>query len=1499
MTYPSIRIEGAILSPDILERLEDAPGQNSSDFGLDSSAKVKDEIARAWADAQDYWRIFQRKLSKEVNSASRIANGGTDSHSPLTIRHSPPFTTETRQQWIMPLLGLLGYQLEHQFKNAELNGKTYAISHRAINRAQTPVHIIGYRDLAGLDQKPAVRATGQQTSRISPHAMLQEYLNLHDQLYGIVTNGRVLRLLRDSSRLVKLSYLEFDLDRIFTDGLFADFAILYRLLHATRLPVTNDTAAECLLERYHQDSIEQGTRIREGLRAAVTEALEIFGTGFIANPKNTELLSQLDSGKLPPAEFFNHLLRLIYRLLFLNVVEERDLIFPKGVPSKTQNTYYAYYSVQRLRRLARTRGLKSERHYDAWASLLATFQIFENPDLATKLGTTAFGGTLFNAQSLGPLSTCRLSNAAFFNALDRLCSFDDSTTKQRLPVNFGALATEEFGSVYESLLELHPVVQTAPAPSFAFKQSAGNDRKTSGSYYTPACLVDCLLDSALDPVMEERLAEAGRMVNSEWRVVAEPYREEFIQYANQRLSRSRGVAAGTASAGTTHSGPSTALPGAQPPAEAELVSLWLKTPLAIRYSLFASQALLRLRVCDPACGSGHFLIAAAQRIARRLALVRAGDAEPAPDQMRHALREVIGHCIYGVDINPMSVELCRVALWLEAVEPGKPLSFLNHHIQCGNSLLGTTPALMAKGIPDEAFDPIEGDDKKYCANFKKANKQEARNIKSEVQDSLFDREQRPWDHLGNLAASVAHLSNLPDDTPDQIHDKEKRYAELVRSSGYLNGHLLADAWCAAFVWIKRPPTPTTSDLSLQHSALPDGFDYPITNDIIRKIDHNPYSIPPWMREEIQRLARQYKFFHWHLEFPDVFGVDGKGGFDIILGNPPWDMQEVKDNEFFATTFPEILSVKSAKDKESILARIQESAPILWQSYQKYVRETYGQRHLMANSGRYPLAATGRMNLYRLFLETGHTVVSMTGRVGIVLPSGFATDSFSQDHFSSLHGDGRLISLYDFENRLGLFPGVDSRYRFCLLTVGGRGVCSDTDFVFFAQSVFDLADRSHHIRLSQQAISVLNPLTQTAPLFRSRHDYVLALKIQKAGPIIGRNDGECSWGIKPMLMFMMNAAMKEHRTAEELEADGYRVEGNRYVHEYDVWLPFYEGKMVGAYDHRAASIRFDPTNRVRRNQSVALSEIEHKDPAQLALPMFWVKSTSVAKRCENDPRWCLCIKDVTSSTNERTAIAAMLAGVALTDSLPCLSSQQSAIMMGSLLGNINSLPFDYVARQKIGGLHLRGHYLSQLPVISTQALSTSCSWSRDMESIRQWLLPRVLELTYTAWDLELFAQDCGWSGPPFRWDEERRYLLRCELDAAFFHLYLPANAGGAWRPARKTDGCPYDETPEQLAELTRHFPTPRDAVSYIMDTFPIVKRKDEAAHGTYRTKDTILKIYDEMATAIRTGHPYETQLNPPPGPPCDTSGDFIALSQLSRDDWPKHIHLPKDIGPIQS
>ncbi|VVD31063.1 Eco57I restriction-modification methylase domain-containing protein [Paraburkholderia dioscoreae] len=762
MIYPSIRIEGAILSPDVLDRLDDLAGQRPADFGLDGTNKVKDEIARAWADAQDYWRIFQRKLE--------------------SLREDSLATTETRQQWVLPLLGLLGYQLEYQARSSEVNGKSYPLSHRVANRGQTVVHISGYRDPAGLDRKAEQRSGAL---RMSAHAMVQEYLNLSDELYGLVTNGRLLRLLRDSSRLIKLTYLEFDLDRIFTDGLFADFALLYRLLHASRLPAGRDEAAQSWIERYHQDSLDAGSRIREGLSKAVEQAILGLGNGFLQHRDNESLRQDIASARLGERDFYKHLLRLIYRLLFLMVTEERDLIFPASANAKHRRLYDQFYSVMRLRRLSEKRHLADRRHTDLWPALLATFCLFEADGPGVKIGVAPLAGDLFGAQALGPLARCTLGNDVVLTALRALNLYAHPGNGQLIRVNYGALNVEEFGSVYEGLLEYEPAfIHDGPRTQFLFK--LGDDRANTGSHYTPDELVQPLIKHSLDHLIAEKLKE--------------------------------------------------------------------KDPV---------QALLELRVVDVSCGSGHILLAAARRIATELAVVRTGEDQPSPSAFRASIRDVICHCIYGVDLNPLAVELCRVALWLEAHNPGEPLNFLDHRIKCGNAIVGyARREEVERGVPDEAFATMPDDDKEIAAALRKRNKAERKGQASLTFSPEIERQ------LGEVLKGWEALDALPELTLEQIEAKKTRFLGLTQSADALLIAQMAAIPIAQFYIPKEVNQPG------QH----------VTEEEFRRYwkgERPPHGQGVTLACSV---AERKRFFHWFLEFPDVMS---RGGFDCILGNPPY------------------------------------------------------------------------------------------------------------------------------------------------------------------------------------------------------------------------------------------------------------------------------------------------------------------------------------------------------------------------------------------------------------------------------------------------------------------------------------------------------------------------------------------------------------------------------------------------------------------------------------
>lgn len=760
MNYPSVRIEGAILSPDILDRIEELPGQKPADFGLDSSIKVKDEIVRAWADAQDYWRIFQRKLD--------------------TLKPDLPATSETRQQWVVPLLALLGYQIEHQARGTELNGKLYTISHRATNRAQAPVQIVGYREPAGLDRKPANAAL-----RMSAHAVVQEFINLNEQLYGLATNGRVLRLLRNSSRLIKLSYLEFDLDRIFTDGLFADFAILYRLLHATRLPLSNESAAESWIERYHQDSLESGARIRAGLSRAVEGAIRSFANGFLQHPENEVLRAAVASKTLSAADYYKNLLRLIYRLLFLMVIEERDLVFPSSIEKTRRDVYRSFYSIRRLRLLSEHRHLADHRRHDLWLSLLSTFRLFEADGPGEKLGIAPLAGDLFGYQAIPHLASCTLGNDVLLGCIRALNVYENPENHQLIRVNYAALNVEEFGSVYEGLLEYKPAFHPH-GKDIEFVFERGDERAATGSHYTPDDLVQPLLKHSLDYLIAERLKAPN---------------------------------------------PETAL--------------------------------LDLRVGDIACGSGHILLAAARRIATELAIVRTGEEQPSPTAYRAAVRDVIRTCIYGVDLNPLAVELCKVALWLEAHNPGQPLNFLDHHIKCGNAIVGyVRKEDVDKGVPDEAFATMLGDDKEIAAEWRKRNKRE-RKDKSQILLSPSVQKR-----LDGLLTEWNRLSMLPEKTPAQIAEKKAQFEKYAEST---EAFLLSQVVSIPIAQFYTPKTPENDPVLISDAQFRRFW-----NDGLRAQGQGTANA--------SATAMQKRFFHWFLEFPDIIA---RGGFDCVLGNPPY------------------------------------------------------------------------------------------------------------------------------------------------------------------------------------------------------------------------------------------------------------------------------------------------------------------------------------------------------------------------------------------------------------------------------------------------------------------------------------------------------------------------------------------------------------------------------------------------------------------------------------
>jgi len=749
----AVRTVGGLVPGDLLGRVvagQDLAGLSADDFHLELGVTPREAANRAWSVLVGAWTGYRDALAK--------------------LPDGDRATGLTREKWLSVLLRELGFGRVPVTSagGITVEGRSFPVSHRTDT---VPIHLLGWG--VDLDRKtPGLAGAADR----APHAMVQELLNRSDQhLWAILANGGTLRLLRDSSNLVGQAYVEFDLEAIFDGQLFSDFVALFLLAHQTRFEPVDPEAGpgDCWLERWRADAVETGARALGQLRDGVKAAIESLGTGFLQHPGNVELRARLEpGGGLDLADYHRALLRLVYRLLFCFVAEDRGLLLDPTASDIAKARYIDWFSTARLRRIASRR--RGTRHADLWQALSLVIDGLGSDDGRPELGLPGIGG-LFEHGPVDVVTDHGLANDALLAAVRHLCVIQPKEGGPRRNVDYQHLGAEELGGIYESLLELvprhEPVTRT-----FTLETLAGNERKSTGSHYTPTPVVDCLVDATLDPLLDE--AE----------VADDP-----------------------------------------------------------------EAALLSLTVCDPACGSGHFLVAAARRLAHRLARARADGAEPTVAEAQQAMHDVVTHCIYGVDLNPMAAELAKVSLWLEAHEAGKPLSFLDHHIKIGNALLGTSPALLAAGIPDEALVPLESDDKGTAISIKKRNRAERAgqgdlfSAPVVVDDQAIVDASRKIDALSGLDLASVHLA-------------QRRTRELDRSPELRRGRELADLWCAAFLAPALPGSP-----AITSSALWDPDGHPASS----------------LAED---LAHRFHLFHWWLEFPSVMGA---GGFDCVIGNPPF------------------------------------------------------------------------------------------------------------------------------------------------------------------------------------------------------------------------------------------------------------------------------------------------------------------------------------------------------------------------------------------------------------------------------------------------------------------------------------------------------------------------------------------------------------------------------------------------------------------------------------
>jgi hypothetical protein len=860
-----------------------------------------------------------------------------------------------------------------------------------------------------------------------------------------------------------------------------------------------------------------------------------------------------------------------------------------------------------------------------------------------------------------------------------------------------------------------------------------------------------------------------------------------------------------------------------PPVSPALVSRLLATTLDPVLDDACAQAdseaaLLHLKICDPACGTGTFLRAAAQRMAGRLAVVRAGQQTPSPEVMCQALYDVIRHCLYGVDIDASSVELCRLSLALDALTPGATFFCLDQHIQWGNSLLGATPALLAQGIPDAAFTPMAGDDKIVAAALRKRNQGEC---------------------LGQMALTFA--------TPQAISVPA---APLAR--------LLADAWCAAFLWPKT------------REALP-----AVTHDTWRWLHLAPERIPAATQATITQLAAQYHVLHWHVAFPEVFALPDaseppehamagwQGGFDVVLGKPPWQPLTARGQ----------------------MAR---AMPLL-----RHIRRQYG---TTAETLQSPV----------LFLDTARLLIRPTGRIGCLIPAQLVTTETA--FFQTLLAQGAIVSLHTLTNDTHLMPHLPRTTALSLLTLAGaHDPQTVADVVWGVRHCDELDDAARHVALNADDIALLNPNTRSWPVFRTARAAELTRAIYRRMPVL-RQQGPSvveSWGVQSATMLHLTRDAALLRTRQQLEAEGWQLHGEVFRQGQALYVPVYEGAMLRPWGtsynpgqsvsprywlpaervmHAVARVpaALLQAYRIRRAEAVVKmlaawvggyhlnrghSICTRETLAQVYNPLFhalpptpgaWAAAPAlerewpltpgdlvlikrqhdaltlarqlIEKHC---PDWCMAWRQVVEAGHVVTASVCPRVGLAQSCAL-LQAACVDAALASCLLANLNSVVIDFCARQKMSGRRLTPEILDQLPVVPPTTYAAPCAWDHAV-LLRDWVASRVLELVYTSPALAPWARDCGYDGPALHWDAARRRWLHSELEAAYGLLYGLARPDMVFILETGMPGQP---------------PQPSEA----------------AASETLPTSQLILQVYDALHQARETGTAYHSPLAPSPVAP---------------------------------
>ena len=1200
----------------------------------------------------------------------------------------------------------------------------------------------------------------------TPHGQMLRYLTSADVAsegrirFGILTNGSVWRLYDRRARPRASGFFEIDVADVLRPG-NEDALRTFLLLFGRASFTVQGTATRTFLEAALAEGRRYEESVAQDLSSVVFERVFPRLVAAIADAAGADSLTDVRAAALI----------FLYRVLFVLYAEDRGLL-------PVNDARYDDYGLRKRVREDVARRMAEGDTFSATAGhyynrLIELFRQIDQGDKS--IGLPPYNGGLFAPEAAPILDQIRIPDTVVADVIYHLshtsAGREDNGTRRF--VNYRDMSVQQLGSIYERLLEREPMRRADGGVEIRLDSYA---RKDSGSFYTPQELVDLIVDQTLKPLAEERLLA--------------------FEARAQELATDR-----------------------RPKADR----------MAVLARLDPAEAVLRLKVLDPAMGSGHFLVSAVDFLSDyiaeliehvpgvpdwidgpyesplvgRIAEIRQGilhrategnwiiDVAQLTDQAI-IRRMVLKRCIYGVDKNPLTVELAKVSLWLHSFTVGAPLSFLDHHLRCGDSLIGLR-----------------------------------------VRDAIRD-----LDRLGGLFAASAiagaevaaegmeRIEEMSDADVVEVHESASVFREVEETTADLRG--LLNCLCG-LQWItagmkSRARSEFETPLAATLSRMP--------TDAYRILAHGPDSasedaadVDPdhWatLRERWQEarvLARREQFLHWEAAFPGVWrhwqNRRPEGGFDAVIGNPPWDRIKLQEVEWFATRAREIALAPTAAARHAAIRRLRERGESLAVDFDAAKERADQLGRTIRASGIYPLLGGGDINLYSLFVERAMSLIKPTGLVGLLTPSGIYADKTAARFFKSLSTTGRIGGLFDFENRKIFFKDVHASFKFCALVFGGDERRYDhTMCAFFLHDTGTVNDPQRCFPLAPDDFARVNPNTGTAPVFRTRRDADITRRIYERHPVLVDRSGTEErrvWPVRYHRMFDMTNDSGLFRTAPQLESAGfYPVEGNRYKKADEWYLPLYQGRMISHFDHRANSVRMNPQNTHNPYLSEAVSDAQHADSGFLPRTQYWVPARDVESRIPGVRGWAIGFRDIARPTDARTLIAAVVPWAGYGNKVPLLLGG-NGLAAACLGANLNAIPLDFLARQKVQATNLNWFIVEppELPVIAPNDYDRSFGNTTARDLVRD----HVLRLTYTARDMARFARDLGYVGPPFTWNPEQRRHLRARLDALYFHLYGLS----------------------------------REDAAYVLDTFPIVRRHDEADYGRYRTRDLILAYMNALA-----------------------------------------------------